>query len=165
MEKQKRFFPLFINMEHKKVLVFGGGTIAARRVEAFWRFGADVHVVAPQIAEEILALTQKRNEEYGTVTVEQRPYRRSEIADVDYVVAATNDEQTNLIIGRECRHKDILVNVASDKSMCDFYFPGLVETRDFVIGITANGTDHGAVKKLREKIEKQMPQLLENPLE
>ena len=162
---EKHFFPLFLNMEQKKVLVFGGGTIAARRVEAFCRFGADVHVVAPQITEDILSLTHGRKAGHGLVTVEQRTYRRSEIADVDYVVAATNEKQTNLIIGRECRHKGIPVNVASDKSMCDFYFPGLVETQDFVIGITANGTDHHAVKVLREKMEKQLPQWIEDAME
>ena len=34
------------------------------------------------------------------------------------------------------------VNVASDQTLCDFYFPGVAVRGDVAIGVTASGRDH-----------------------
>lgn len=148
MGADKKFFPLFLNVEGKNVTVFGAGKIAARRVETFLKFGAEVKVVAPIVSEKIRKL-----EEEGKIIVETRKYRINELTDQDFVIAATDDNQVNLTISRECRHKEIMVNVTSKKEQCDFYFPGIVEEAGMIIGITASGNDHGKVKDTRERIE------------
>ena len=43
------YFPMFIDIEKKKCLVAGGGTVALRKVRVLLDFGAQVIVVAPQI--------------------------------------------------------------------------------------------------------------------
>ena len=59
---ESRYFPFFIDMTGKKVLVAGAGSIALRRVSALLRFGAVITVVAPQMREEF----QKLQQQYGT---------------------------------------------------------------------------------------------------
>ncbi len=51
------YFPMFIDIEKKKCLVAGGGTVALRKVRVLLDFGAQVMVVAPQIDSQILRLT------------------------------------------------------------------------------------------------------------
>lgn len=147
------YFPLFLNMKEKQVLVFGGGKIAVRRTKALLEFGARVRVVAPEISEELEELAR----ETENLLLEYRRYRPSELEEEDFVLAATNDETVNTTIFRECRHKHIWVNVASDKEKCDFYFPGIVQEGDITVGVTANGKDHRKAAEVTAKIRRQLP--------
>ena len=47
------YFPIFIPFENKKVLIYGGGKIAVRRVKTLLEFGADITVIAPTVEEEL----------------------------------------------------------------------------------------------------------------
>lgn len=146
------YFPLFINLKEKEILVFGGGVIATRRVKALLPYGAVIRVAAPEISEELKQLA----EENQSLILEYRKYKPSELQKPDFVLAATNDENVNTIIFRECRHKEIPVNVASDKDMCDFFFPGIVQQGDITVGITANGKNHKKAAEVTEKIRKML---------
>ena len=54
----ENYFPIFMNMQGARVQVFGGGTIAARRVSVLLEFGAKVWVAAPEISEKLEELAQ-----------------------------------------------------------------------------------------------------------
>ena len=142
------YFPLFLNMKEKQVLVFGGGKIAVRRTKALLEFGARIRVVAPEISEELEELAK----ETENLLLEYRRYRPSELKEEDFVLAVTNDETVNTTIFRECRHKHIWVNVASDKEKCDFYFPGIARKDNVVVGVTASGTNHRQARTTVEQI-------------
>lgn len=142
------YFPLFINLKEKEIIVFGGGTIATRRVKSLLPYETVIKVIAPEISEELKQLAAENK----NLTLEYRKYRPSELQKTDFVLAATNDEAVNTIIFRECHHKEILVNVASDKEKCDFFFPGIVQQGDITVGITANGKNHKKAAEVTEKI-------------
>lgn len=144
------YFPLFINIKEKEILVFGGGTIATRRIKAMLPYGAIIRVIAPEISEEL----QRLAEQNENLRLEYRKYKLSELQKPDFVLAATSDERVNQTIFRECRHKGILVNVASNRELCDFYFPGVVQQGDITIGITANGKNHKKAAEVTEQIRK-----------
>ncbi len=144
------YFPLFINLKEKEILVFGGGVIATRRVKALLPYEPSVKVAAPDISEELEQLAKENT----NLILEYRKYKPSELQKPDLVLAATNDENVNTIIFRECRHKGILVNVASDREMCDFFFPGIVTEGDITVGITANGKDHKKAAEVTEQVRK-----------
>lgn len=146
------YFPMFINLTDKKILVAGGGTIALRRVRTLLKFGADIHVTAPELCEELAQL-----EKEGKITAEHRRYRAGDIRGAQVVLAATDDHEVNRRIWEECRTAGILVNVADDKSLCDFYFPSVVMTDEAVIGVNSGGADPSITKKIRRKIEEMFP--------
>ena len=149
------YFPLFINMEGKKVQVFGGGKIAARRVSVLLEFGVKVRVTAPEISEQLIQMAERED----SLTLEFRGYQKGEIQDADLVLAAASDENVNHMIFQECRHKEIPVNVASDQSKCDFYFPGLAVKEKLVAGVTAGGEDHKLARRVTEEIRALMEKL------
>lgn len=151
-EMDRPYFPMFIDLTDKKILVAGGGTIALRRIRTLLKFGADIRVIAPELCEELVQL-----EEEGKITAEHREYRADDIDGVQVVLAATDDHEVNRKIWEECRTAGILVNVADDKSLCDFYFPSVVMTDEAVIGINSGGTDPSITKNIRRKIEKMFP--------
>ena len=47
------FFPLFVDMRNKKVLVIGGGNIAERRIKILADFGSNITVISPAFTEHI----------------------------------------------------------------------------------------------------------------
>ena len=139
---------MFIDLTDKKILVAGGGTIALRRIRTLLKFRADIRVIAPELCEELAQL-----ESEGKISAERREYRTSDIDGVYIVLAATDDHEVNRRIWEECRAAGVTVNVADDRSLCDFYFPSIVMTEDTVIGINCGGEDHAKVKETRIKIE------------
>lgn len=143
------YFPLFVSLCNKKILVVGAGQIAVRRIAALLRYGAAVTVIAPQVRDEIREMQKNSS---GQLRIEQRAYCRGEIREdnADYVLAVTDDWEVNQTICRECRHKKIPVNNASDSSQCDFYFPALVEQDGLVIGVTSTDGNHRKVAKFCE---------------
>lgn len=141
------YFPLFVSLDQKKVLVFGGGTVATRRIFTLLEFGADIRVIAPEYTDEIRELAAENK-----IMLERRLYSCGEIAAPDMVLAATDDSVVNEKIYDECRKKGILINTASEQEKSDFFFPGIIREDSLVIGVTASGSDHKKVKRIAERI-------------
>ena len=146
---ERPYFPMFIDLTDRKIFVAGGGRIARRRIEALVKFGADIHVAAPQVCPEIALLAEE-----GKIKILLREYRPSDLDGMEFAIAATDDREVNRAVYAECRKRGIPVNVADDKTLCDFYFPALVLTDDLVIGIGSGGESPGRVKEVRQRIEK-----------
>lgn len=152
MKEESAFFPIFINMKEKQCVLYGGGTIAARRAEGLLRFGAKVTVVSPRFREGMQRLKQL----YPLKLCLKEGVYEPGIPEADFVFSCTDHRETDLCIYRECKSRGIPVNIASDQSLCDFLFPALVEREGLVIGISSGGRDHRkvrqAAKRLREWI-------------
>ena len=148
---EKAYFPMFVDISEKEILVVGGVKIAARRIRTLLDFTVHITVITPALDEKLRQYADL--EKFRWV---QRKYRESDITGSDkpdIVLAATGDTEVNAEIGRLCRSLGICVNVADKKEMCDFYFPSIVKTEEVVIGINSGGANPGATKRTREKIE------------
>lgn len=149
---KKPYFPLFVDLNEKQIVVVGAGTIA-RDASAHWFFYQPLTVIAPEVNRELLDM-----EKAGMLRIKRKNYEREDIYDADYVIAATNDHQINSDIYSACKCMGITVNVCSDKTKCDFYFPGIVQNGNVVVGVTASGSDHKEARKTVEKIRSIFPE-------
>lgn len=151
---KKAYFPMFVDISMYKIIVVGGGSIATRRVKTLVQFADTITVIAPKISDELREL-----ETTGEIHCVSRAYEESDIEDADMVLAATNDRELNRYIAKRCREseaewgKKILLSVADDRALCDFYFPAVLQKNDITIGINSGGTDPGRVKKIRRELE------------
>lgn len=150
---EKKYFPMFVDLTDKKVIVAGAGTIAKRRIRAMLAFTEHLTVIAPEVNPELRAL-----EEEGRLTVLRRPYEREDLYDAALVIAATNDKKTNDDIYAACKCLGIPVNVCNDREKCDFYFPGIATCGDTVIGVSTNGRQKRRQQALAEQIEQLLAQ-------
>ncbi|WP_394922432.1 bifunctional precorrin-2 dehydrogenase/sirohydrochlorin ferrochelatase [uncultured Robinsoniella sp.] len=146
-EKKKPYFPMFVDLSEKKVVVVGAGTIAKRRIRSLIEFTNHLVVIAPEVNPELQEL-----ESSGVIDILRKNYEREDIYGADIVIAATNDHKTNDDIYSVCKCMGITVNVCSDKNKCDFYFPGIARKEQIVVGVTATGTDHRKAKDVVEKV-------------
>ena len=98
--KNKPYFPMFIDLSDKNIVVAGGGNIATRRVKTLLKFTRNITVVATKVTQELMDLGKA-----GTVNLHIRPVKRSDFASAYMVIAATNDWKLNDEIHRVCREE------------------------------------------------------------
>lgn len=146
--RQPPHFPLFVSLFGRKVVVIGAGTIAARRIGVLQRFGADIHVIAPEISQTI---------DRSGITCQVRTFAPQDLDGAFLVVAATNDRAVNHKIAMQCKQHQIPVSVADCAGESTFYFPAICEGGGLIAGLISDGSDHHAVsrtaKKIREILE------------
>lgn len=151
--QKKKYFPVFLDLSDKQIVVIGGGTIAERRVRTLHEFTSHIRVVAPEITEYLHQMADEKE-----ITWIKSDYTSANIEDADLIIAATNHPEINhkvlsdgrLLESQTSRH--ILVSIADDRNLCDFYFPSIVQTEEAVIGINSGGSPKHT-KELRKKIE------------
>lgn len=148
------YFPVFMDLSEKKIVVIGGGKIAQRRVETLCAFTENIWVTAPEITEELQNFAAN-----GKIIWMKETYNPNQLQDADMVLAATDDVQCNEQIVSDCRKRGILVNTAHRKELCDFYFPAVVRRGNVVAGVTASGVSHKSAKRARQCIERALTEL------
>jgi len=139
------FFPLFVDMNGKKVLIVGGGNIAERRVKVLASFGADITVISPEATEYI---------EQASLRLLKRKYKEGDVAAIApfLVIAATGERQVNHSVMTEAKSLNIHVSVADCREECTFYFPAIAESGDYIAGLVSKNNKHSGVKRTAEKI-------------
>jgi precorrin-2 dehydrogenase/sirohydrochlorin ferrochelatase len=135
-----------LTVEGREALVVGGGEIAARKVEDLLAAKARVTVVAPRIGEKIAALADR-------VPIHRRPYESGDIGDSFVVIAATDDEDLNAQVSRDCAARHVLVNVVDRPALCTFTVPATVHRGDLTIAISTDGRCPAFASILREELE------------
>ena len=151
-----RYFPLFIDLEKKKITVIGAGSIASRRIRTLLNFGAQITVLAPEASEEVRKLAEK-----GRLVWRKGAYAPGLpglLEDAVFVLAATDDREVNEAVRQECRTLGVPVNLSDDREKCDFYFPGIASGAGIVAGVTAEGKDHRLAKEVTEQIRELLSQ-------
>ena len=152
--------PLMHNFEGKRCLIVGGGKVALRRAKTILAAGGVVDVIAPTCLPELLVLvTEHANQPNRAHQVLQK--RGYQVADIHpryaLVIAATDDRQVNQSIAKQCKTKNILVNVVDDALLCDVTFPSIVERNPILIAISSGSTSPQFSKLLRGRINTFIP--------
>ena len=148
------YFPMFVDISTKRILVIGGGKIAARRVRTLLKFAEHIEVTAPEICDEMKdILKEEEKKEVPQAVWSSRKVLEEDLKDTsDFLNGA--DIVLNQKIVSACRMRKILVNTADDKSLCDFFFPAVTEKDGVVIGMNSGGKSPKTVRKVREYLEK-----------
>ena len=55
-----KYYPVSLDIQNRKCLVVGGGSVSTRKVMTLLECGAIVTVVSPDVAEELLELAEKK---------------------------------------------------------------------------------------------------------
>lgn len=143
------YFPMYINLESKKVIVVGGGKAALRKINSLLYFGAKIAVIAPKVCDDIKAIKG--------INVHESNVALDILQNADIVVAATKRADINTKIGAYCNERGIMVNVADNKDMSSFLFPGVVVRGDLVVGVTTGGHSQAVSKQIRNMIDRMIP--------
>lgn len=131
------------------MVVIGGGAVAVRKVQALLAAGARVIVVSKDIDDALTELCQGTN-----AKLIKSEYSKNYISEAILVIAATDNEQLNEQIYKDCQQLRILCNVADAPQLCDFIVPAVVKRGDLQIAIGTEGHCPAYAGHLRKKLEK-----------
>lgn len=143
-----RYYPVFLDIADKPVVVIGGGTIALQKVEGLIEAGAQVTVVSPELNERLQALRDE-----GRIMHIKRVYEPGDLEGYELAFVATDDRSENQKVWQEGRERHIWVNAVDDVPNCDFIMPGIVRKGDLIVAISTSGTSPAMARKAREDIE------------
>lgn len=144
--------PIFLDVRGKTVVVDGGGTVAARRVQRALSAGAIVQVFDPKLCEDFEVLLENSD-----LTHFSRPIAAADIKDAVVAYGASEIETRDKVLFDATRGSSTLVNVADVGDYCDFITPSVVDRSPLVIAISSGGTAPVIARILRARIESILP--------
>jgi len=143
-------------VRNRKVLVIGGGNVAAGRILNLLNADARVTVVTPSVGvhPEVRHRIIERQ-----VTHVDRDFESSDLEDPDIamVLTAIDDPQVSSQIYTLCKKKHIPVNVADVPSECDFYFGSVHRDGPLQVMVSTNGNGPKLANIVRKKIAETLP--------
>ena len=152
-----KYYPVFLDMKDRKVLVVGGGFVALQKIKTLLDSGAIVKVITKElIAEDIKELP---------VSLEIREYNENDMIGVSIVIAATNSHEVNTKIFEHSKKYNVLLNAVDDKDNCDFILGAIVNKGDITVTISTAGKSPIVAKKIRDKVNEMLNINYENLLE
>ncbi len=145
------YYPIFIDLRKKEVVVVGGGGVAERKVKGLLETHALIKVISPKITK---ALEQWASE--GLIDHVSRAFTQGDLDSAWLVIAATDDPATQKAIYREASEHKIFCNVVDQPELCSFIVSSMVRRGDLCLAISTGGKSPALAQHLRKEIEKNL---------
>lgn len=142
------FYPLFLNLQSRPILVVGGGPIAERKVESLLEAGADVTVVAPDVTPGLRKLGVAKS-----IRLVERKFEGTDLEGSLLVITATDDPGSQQQVAAAARARRIPVNTVDQPALCDFIVPAIMRRGDILLAISTLGRSPTLAAVLRKKLE------------
>ena len=147
------FYPVFVQLEGKKVVVVGGGNVAYRKVLALLECGAAIHLAGRELTSELEQMVEK-----GEIRFLGPEFRIEYLERAFMAIAATDDKDLNHHISTRAREKGVLVNAVDQPPDCDFIVPSILKRGDLLIAISTSGKSPALARRIRKSLEAQFGQ-------
>ena len=140
-------YPTFLKLDGRRVLLVGGGRVAAQKLPSLLAAGARVTVVAPEIRQEI---------ESADVEIVRRPFEEQDLNEAWWVVAAAPPEINRQVL-RAAELRQVFVNAVDDPPHATAYAGGVVRREGVTIAISTGGRAPALAGLLREALDAWLP--------
>ena len=147
------YFPAFLKLDDKKVLIVGGGSIAYEKLVHLLDFTQKIDIIAEMFSEEM----QKKIEEYN-LHFEKRSYVKGDIAAYAVVIIAVDNIPLQAEIFEESKQYKCLCNAVDSVDYCDFIFPSYIKKDDLTIAVSTSGASPAMAKHLRRYLQNLIPE-------
>jgi uroporphyrin-III C-methyltransferase / precorrin-2 dehydrogenase / sirohydrochlorin ferrochelatase len=140
-------YPVFLRLAGRKVVVVGGGPVAASKLDGLLAAGAQVTVVAPDIGPEL---------DRPGVRLVRKAFEPTDLDGAWWVVAAAPAEvNQDVLAAADARH--LWVNAVDDPPNATAYLGGVVRRSDVTVAISTGGRAPALAGLLREAIDAWLP--------
>src|SRR5690606_8966023 len=144
--------PVCLNLKDRKVVVTGGGTVAARKAELALRAGARVLVIADALGEEFHELSRHPRFSFRPGKLEAGDLEGAVIA---YAASESHAEETEA--RRLACDAGILLNVPDRPELCDFSMPSILDRSPLLVAISSAGASPLLGRLIKERLEAMIP--------
>ncbi|KIX15868.1 precorrin-2 dehydrogenase/sirohydrochlorin ferrochelatase family protein [Dethiosulfatarculus sandiegensis] len=140
------YYPAFLDLSERLVLLVGAGQVAARKLSALLEAGARVRLVAPELHPKTGKLLNDR------VELLVRPFMDADLLGVSLVIAATDNEAVNQKVAHLAKDKGLFVNVIKSPELGDFQVPAALRRGSLTIAVSTGGASPAAARRLRKEL-------------
>ena len=153
--EQNELYPIFLKTHQLEILIVGGGFVALEKLSFLLKSSpqSKVTLVSPFFRDETIELANTFE-----IKMIVNEYNTSYLTNKHIVIATTDKEALNIEVYKDCKERDILVNVADNPPYCDFYMGGIVTKGNVKIAISTNGKSPTTAKRLRQFFEDVIPE-------
>ncbi len=130
----------------RKVLVVGGGCVARRRVPTLVDAGARVHVVSPEVHDDVRQMAED-----GSLTWHQRDFEASDLDEAWYAMAVTDSPEVNATVAAEAERRRIFC-VRADRAAAGSAWTPATAGYDGATVAAVVGNDPGRSRRIRDRI-------------
>jgi siroheme synthase-like protein len=143
-------FPIFVKLEGRRVVVVGGGEIAAGKIDSLVQAGAKILIVSPALNSQLTSLVKESKVEWR-----EKEFSPDDLQHAFLVIAATSVPSVNEAVYRTAEERGLLCNAVDDIGNCHFYYGAVVQRGDLQIAISTNGKSPALAQRLRKELEEQ----------
>ncbi len=141
------YYPIFLDLRSKPVLMVGGGVVALRKVKGLIEAQAQVTVISPQTLYGLKS---------QPITILERVYQSGDCKGYSLVFAATSQREVNAQIAREAAELGIPANIADAPEECSFIVPARFADQGVQIAVSTGGLNPRRAVAIRDRIKLQL---------
>jgi precorrin-2 dehydrogenase / sirohydrochlorin ferrochelatase len=149
--KKYPYYPIYLDIENRDVVIIGGGNVCARKAETMMKYGARVTVVSPEFTDELEQWARE-----GCLALKRKRYDHSDLEGANIVIASTDDQSVNEQIAADCRARRIPVNVVDVTPLCEFIVPAIIEKGSIQIAVSTGGSSPAIARTLKEDLHRMI---------
>ena len=162
-ETGNQLFPIFLKLNELKVLIIGAGCVGHEKLNSVLHNSPETELTI--VSENFLPSVIDLVAQYPKVSLRFKRFEPADLDGHDLVIIATGDNVLNTEIRGLARERHILINVADNPELCDFYLGSIVKKGYLKIGISTNGKSPTIAKRLKELFQNNLPNELDLSIE
>ena len=126
---EMKFLPVSLNITDRKILIIGGGKVAAKKIKILEQFTNEITVIADNICKEIKT---------GKINCREKRYDKSDLTAYHIIYASTNNKKLNKRIRMDCEDRGKLINVVDNPYLSDFVSPAIIKKDQMTVSVGSN---------------------------
>jgi siroheme synthase-like protein len=142
-----RYYPIYLDLKDRAVLVVGGGAIAEGKAQQLVEAGAVVRLVSPTLTPLLSGLVAR-----GVIEYVPGRFKKDDLKDVFLVISATDDQAVNQDVARLAGELGLLCNVVDQPSLCNFIMPALVKRGELQISVSTGGGSPSLTQRVKREV-------------
>jgi siroheme synthase-like protein len=142
--QSRPYYPAILDIAGRTAIVVGAGKVGEGKIEGLLLGGARVRAVSLSATD-----TVRRWAAEGRIELEERAYESSDLEGAFLVIAATEDNDTNVRVFEDAEARQMLCNVVDVTHLCNFILPSIVRRGDLAIAVSTGGASPAMARRIR----------------
>ena len=138
------YYPAILDIAGRRTVVVGAGKVGQGKIEGLLNAGAQVHVVSLTATDRVREWAAD-----GRIELAERAYESSDLDGAFLVIAATENNETNVRVFEDAESRQMLCNVVDVTHLCNFILPSIVRRGDLAIAVSTGGASPAMARRIR----------------
>jgi len=147
-----RHFPVFMNVQNRRILVTGAGETAIAKLRLLLKTEAQVVVFAIEVEQQVQSWADA-----GLLQIIHRDIRMDDFYNAAFIYAAEDDPERDATTAAKAKMANVMFNIVDNLADSEFITPAIVDRDPVTIAIGTEGTAPILARKIKSEIEENLP--------